>query len=154
MPESTPSRTFWGGSKGSGALAAVYAALFVAPGFYLPFFPVFLASLGFSPEAIGIAIGIPMGMRLLANPVAGILSDRWGRPRRFLAVLGLGSASAFVLMAILPGTHEDGFGLWHRDGVLAFAGHNLFKHAPSLGELLADAALGGAPDPLLSPPPG
>ncbi len=84
-------------------LSAVYAALFVAPGFYLPFFPVFLVSLGFSPEAIGIAVGIPMGVRLLANPVAGIFSDRWGRPRRFLAVLGLGAAAAFVLMAILPG---------------------------------------------------
>lgn len=93
-----------GGSGGSGTLSAVYAALFVAPGFYLPFFPVFLASLGFSPEAIGIAIGIPMGMRLLANPVAGVLSDRWGRPRRFLAVLGAGAASAFALMAVLPGT--------------------------------------------------
>ena len=85
-------------------LAAVYAALFIAPGFYLPFFPVFLVSLGFSPEAIGFAIGIPMGVRLLANPVAGILSDRFGRPRRFLAALGLGAASAFVLMAVLPGT--------------------------------------------------
>ncbi len=104
MSDSAPSRTFLGGSKGSGTLSAVYAALFVAPGFYLPFFPVFLVSLGLSPEAIGIAIGIPMGVRLLANPVAGILSDRWGRPRRFLAVLGLGAASAFALMAVLPGT--------------------------------------------------
>jgi PPP family 3-phenylpropionic acid transporter len=89
---------------GSGTLSAVYAALFVAPGFYLPFFPVFLASQGFSPEAIGIAIGIPMGIRLFANPIAGILSDRSGRPRRFLAVVGVGAASAFMLMAILPGT--------------------------------------------------
>ncbi len=104
MTDSAPSRTPLGGSGGSGTLSAVYAALFVAPGFYLPFFPVFLASLGFSPEAIGIAIGIPMGMRLLANPVAGVLSDRWGRPRRFLAVLGAGAASAFALMAVLPGT--------------------------------------------------
>src|SRR4051812_19513946 len=39
-----------------------------------------------------------------------------------------------------------------RDGVLAFAGHNLFKHAPALGELLAGAALGDEPDPLLAPP--
>ncbi len=84
-------------------LAAVYAALFVAPGFYLPFFPVFLVALGFSPEAIGLAIGIPMGVRLVANPIAGILSDRFGRPRRFLAILGLGAAAAFALMAILPG---------------------------------------------------
>lgn len=93
-----------GERKSSATLAAVYGALFVAPGFYLPFFPVFLASLGFSPEAIGIAIGIPMGVRLLANPIAGILSDRFGRPRRFLAVLGIGAASAFGLMVVFPGT--------------------------------------------------
>lgn len=91
-----------GGSAGSGTLSAVYAALFVAPGFYLPFFPVFLASLSFSPEAIGVAIGIPIAVRLLSNPIAGVLSDRLGRPRRFLAALGFGAASAFVLMSILP----------------------------------------------------
>lgn len=92
-----------GGSTGSGTLSAVYAALFVAPGFYLPFFPVFLASLSFSPEAIGIAVGIPIAMRLFSSPIAGVLSDRLGRPRRFLAVLGFGAAAAFILMAVLPG---------------------------------------------------
>ena len=56
------------------------------------------------------------------------------------------------LFASLRGPDEDAIGLWERDGVLAFAGHNLFKHAPSLGDLLADAALGAAPDPVLSPP--
>lgn len=59
-----------------------------------------------------------------------------------------------VLRMITPlrGPDEDRFGLWRREGVLAFAGHNLFKHAPALGELLADAALGeGRPDPLLRP---
>lgn len=89
---------------GAVTLAVVYAAMFAAPGFYLPFFPVFLASLGLSPEAIGIAIGIPIGVRLFANPVAGILSDRAGRPRRFLAVLGIGGAIAFALMSVIPGT--------------------------------------------------
>lgn len=102
MSDSAPSRTPLDGSKGSGALAGVYAALFMAPGFYLPFFPVFLASLGFSPQAIGLALGIPMGVRLIANPVAGILSDRFGRPRRFLAVLGIGAAAAFWLMTVWP----------------------------------------------------
>jgi len=59
-----------------------------------------------------------------------------------------------VLRMITPlaGPDEDRFGLWTRDGVLAFAGHNLFKHAPSLAELLAGAALGDEPDPLLAPP--
>jgi sarcosine oxidase len=57
------------------------------------------------------------------------------------------------IMAPLAGPDEDRIGLWERDGVLAFAGHNLFKHAPRLGELLADAALsGGPPDPRLRPP--
>jgi sarcosine oxidase len=57
------------------------------------------------------------------------------------------------VIAPLRGPDEDRLGLWERDGVLAFAGHNLFKHAPRLGELLADAALGdGPPDPVLRPP--
>jgi glycine/D-amino acid oxidase-like deaminating enzyme len=57
------------------------------------------------------------------------------------------------IMAPLRGPDEDRIGLWERDRVLAFAGHNLFKHAPRLGELLADAALDeGPPDPRLRPP--
>jgi len=57
------------------------------------------------------------------------------------------------MIAPLRGPDEDAIGLWRRDGVLAFAGHNLFKHGPRLGELLADAALGdGPPDPRLRPP--
>jgi PPP family 3-phenylpropionic acid transporter len=103
LSDSRPSRTFLSGSNSSLTLAAVYAALFIPAGIYLPFFPVFLAAMGFTPEAIGIAIGLPMAMRLVANPIAGILSDRLGRPRRFLAVLGIGSALAFILMALLPG---------------------------------------------------
>jgi sarcosine oxidase len=55
------------------------------------------------------------------------------------------------LTTALRGLGDDAFGLWQRDGVLAFAGHNLFKHAPMLGELLADAALGAEPDPVLRP---
>jgi PPP family 3-phenylpropionic acid transporter len=103
LPDSRPKDTHSGGLGSPRALPAVYAALFVGPGFYLPFFPVFLASLEFSPQAIGLAIGIPMGVRLIANPVAGIFSDRFGRPRRFLAVLGVGSAVCFGLMALVSG---------------------------------------------------
>jgi sarcosine oxidase len=39
--------------------------------------------------------------------------------------------------------HEDGVAAWQSDSVLFLAGNNLFKHAPALGEALADAALGG-----------
>jgi sarcosine oxidase len=60
-----------------------------------------------------------------------------------------------VLRMITPlrGPDEDRFGLWARDGVLAFAGHNLAKHAPRRRARRAHAALGdGPPDPLLRPP--
>jgi sarcosine oxidase len=47
----------------------------------------------------------------------------------------------------LPGG-RDQFQAWQRDGVTALAGHNLFKFAPVLGELLAEAAQDGTPEPL------
>jgi sarcosine oxidase len=45
---------------------------------------------------------------------------------------------------------DDAFVLRESGGVLVLAGHNLFKHAPRLGELLAQAALGDERHPLLS----
>jgi sarcosine oxidase len=38
--------------------------------------------------------------------------------------------------------HEDGVGVWEAGPVHFLAGNNLFKHAPALGEALAEAALG------------
>ncbi|MFD0207294.1 MULTISPECIES: NAD(P)/FAD-dependent oxidoreductase [Saccharothrix] len=43
------------------------------------------------------------------------------------------------VMTKLP-VGSDGLRVWHRPGVSAVAGHNLFKLAPALGELLADTA--------------
>lgn len=103
MPERAANRTGSKPPRPALALAAVYAALFVSAGFYLPFFPLFLSASSLSPEAIGLIVAVPMAMRLFANPAAGTLSDRIGRPRRFLAALGLGAALAFALMALVPG---------------------------------------------------
>ena len=47
------------------------------------------------------------------------------------------------VMSKLP-AGSDALGVWHTAGVGAVVGHNLFKMAPVLGELLADTALGGA----------
>lgn len=38
---------------------------------------------------------------------------------------------------------SDGVAVWETDSMFFVAGHNLFKHAPALGEALAEAALGG-----------
>ncbi|MFD8963020.1 hypothetical protein ACFV0W_40340 [Streptomyces anulatus] len=44
------------------------------------------------------------------------------------------------VMTKLP-AGSDALRAWHTPGVTAVAGHNLFKMAPVLGELLADTAL-------------
>lgn len=54
--------------------------------------------------------------------------------------------------ATVLGGHPEAFGLYRAGAVAAFAGGNLFKHAPALGPLLADAMLEGRADPLLAPP--
>jgi glycine/D-amino acid oxidase-like deaminating enzyme len=54
-------------------------------------------------------------------------------------------------LTILP-WHPDAFALWEAGSVLVFAGHNLFKFAPVLGRLLAEAALDGRISPELRPP--
>jgi hypothetical protein len=48
--------------------------------------------------------------------------------------------------------HTEALGLYEAGPVAGFAGGNLFKHAPALGPLLADAVLEGRADPVLAPP--
>ena len=54
-------------------------------------------------------------------------------------------------LTILP-WHPDAFAVWEAGAVLVFAGHNLFKFAPVLGDLLADACRSGEIPPELRPP--
>jgi sarcosine oxidase len=50
--------------------------------------------------------------------------------------------------------HTEALGLYEAGPVAGFAGGNLFKHAPALGPLLADAVLEGRVDPVLASAPG
>ena len=72
------------------------------------------------------------------------------------ALPGLGPERRGVVRCastILAGDPEN-FGLYPADppGAAVFAGGNLFKFAPLLGELLADALLEDRIDPALAPP--
>jgi sarcosine oxidase len=49
--------------------------------------------------------------------------------------------------------HRDAFACWTAGPVTLFAGNNLFKHAPALGRLLADAVSSGRIPALLAPGP-
>lgn len=46
---------------------------------------------------------------------------------------------------------NDGIAAWMTDGITTIAGNNLFKHAPALGELLADAVCSGEAPDILRP---
>ena len=39
--------------------------------------------------------------------------------------------------------NEDAIGIWQQDDIIAIGGHNLWKMAPALGRILAEAAAGG-----------
>ncbi len=93
-----------GDRGGRRSLAGAFGALFLAIGVYMPFFPVFLAARGLSPEVIGIAIAIPTLVKLMVLPPAGWLWDRIDRPRAMLAAIGLGAAAGFALVGFAPGT--------------------------------------------------
>ncbi|HLL28334.1 MAG TPA: MFS transporter [Xanthobacteraceae bacterium] len=90
--------------RGPLATAAGYSALCAAIGVQMPFLPLFLTARGLGPEAIGIAIAMPMAIRLVAMPLAGVVSDRSGMPRAVLAALGLASAAVFALVGLVAGT--------------------------------------------------
>eukprot|EP01037_Dinobryon_pediforme_P035679 gene35679-42196_t len=88
-------------------VAAVYGALFIALGIYLPFFPLLLAARGLNDPQIAIVIAAPMAVRALAAAPLGLLADRIGDRR--LVLLGytgltalaftlLGSGSGYALM--------------------------------------------------------
>ncbi|MEO1291635.1 MAG: MFS transporter [Pseudomonadota bacterium] len=76
--------------------AALYSGLFLALGAQVAFGPVWLAEWGLSEGEIGTLLTVAICVRIGAGLALPILSDRWGRPRRMIFVLGLICALAFA----------------------------------------------------------
>ena len=85
------------------ALGSAFLMSCAMLGIQMPFFPIFLAERGLGPDAIGLALALPMAIRLVAMPAAGVLSDHSGTPRTVLVGLGLAAAAAFALVGFAPG---------------------------------------------------
>ena len=99
------------GSAFAWRLAIFYAALFVALGVQLPFLPLWLAAKGLDAGAIGIALALPMIVRVFAIPLATRGADRHDALRMAIviaagmAVLGYGAVgvaqgAAVITMAL------------------------------------------------------
>ncbi len=88
----------------SGRLAVFYAALFVLMGVQLPFLPVWLKAKGLDVGLIGVALAVPMIVRVAAVPLATRAADRRDALRGALMVAGVASCAGYGLLALAPGT--------------------------------------------------
>jgi MFS transporter, PPP family, 3-phenylpropionic acid transporter len=80
-----------------------YALLLAGPGVFLPFFPLWLANRGLSPSEIGLALAIPMIMRVIASaPFARIGDGRLG-PRRTFLLMVCATALGYGALALAQG---------------------------------------------------
>jgi PPP family 3-phenylpropionic acid transporter len=94
----------------SSRVAALYAAMFVAFGIQLPFFPVWLAAKGVDPGMIGVVLAAPILVRIFAITWATRWADRHDALRAAIvfsavagvlgyALVGLASGAAAILVA-------------------------------------------------------
>jgi PPP family 3-phenylpropionic acid transporter len=86
-------------------LALFYAGVFFLVGIQLPFWPVWLAGRGLSVSEIGVVLAAALWVKVIVNPLAGLLADRTGRRRGVMILLAATNLAGFLLF--VP-TH----GLW------------------------------------------
>ncbi len=79
-------------------LSALSALIFGTMGVFLPFFPVWLESLSFPAVKIGLILAGIQVARILASPLSGALTDRFGRLRPMISLLGAATFFGFGLL--------------------------------------------------------
>ena len=84
-------------------LALVYAALFLAVGWYLPLFPVWLSAQGLDPGAIGFVLAAFQFTRIVGTPAGTRLSDRYGTPKGGIVLSALATVMALVVVGNASG---------------------------------------------------
>lgn len=84
-------------------LSFLIAGLFAGLGIYFPFFPVFLAGRGLSPDEIALVLFLPIVIRAAAAPFVSSLADRRIDPAAFLAYSNLAVGALFACAALVSG---------------------------------------------------
>jgi len=83
-------------------LGLVYAALFLAAGWYLPLFPLWLSARGLDPGAIGIVLAAFQFTRIAGTPAGTRLADRYGTPK---SAIVLASCATSLVMLVVAGAN-------------------------------------------------
>jgi PPP family 3-phenylpropionic acid transporter len=84
-------------------ISLFYVAVFAVVGVQLPFWPVFLAGRGADATEIGVILALPLLVKLVANPIAGIVADRLGSRRAVMTGLAAAALAAFSLFGLVEG---------------------------------------------------
>ncbi|HET6690167.1 MAG TPA: hypothetical protein VFG74_04810, partial [Miltoncostaeaceae bacterium] len=112
-----------------------------------------------APGVTGYGTALPGGAMALGTHAADDLAQDEAvavtRAWASAALPGLDPAPAGLLAcdSVQLGDDPDAFALTGDGPAAVFTGGNLFKHAPALGPMLAEAMLDGRRDPLLAPDP-
>ncbi|MPZ38528.1 MAG: MFS transporter [Rhizobiales bacterium] len=85
-------------------MAMFYASTFVVLGVYLPFLPLWLAAKGLEAGTIGIVLAMPMGLRLVAIPLATRAADRRDALRAVIMAATLAALVGFATLAFTTDT--------------------------------------------------
>ncbi|ARJ65581.1 MFS transporter permease [Magnetospirillum sp. ME-1] len=81
-------------------LGAYYAALFVAVGIHIPFWPLWLQDRGLSASEIGWVAAAGYLTRILASPVIGHLADHGGERRQLMIRLAVAAGLVWLLLPL------------------------------------------------------
>ena len=109
-----------------------YAAIFLAVGIHLPFWPAWLQFRGLNETEISIMLSMGVWVRALANPLVAHFADRSGRHRRIIVISAAGGVITYAMFAVVEG-------FWALFVVNLLAG-TLFMSLIPLGENLASRA--------------
>ncbi|MFQ5898575.1 MAG: MFS transporter [Candidatus Methylomirabilia bacterium] len=134
-------RQFWGGirevlsSRTVIIASTLEAALYVGYGAFLGFFPPYAKGIGLNDAQIALVMGFQLATTMLAKPLAGRLSDQFGRRPMILAGLFLSAATLPVIPTLVS--------LWLLFPVSALFGLGVAIVTPSTTALVADLVRAG-----------
>ncbi|MDX8410413.1 MAG: MFS transporter [Mariprofundaceae bacterium] len=77
-----------------------YASYFAGMGLILPFFPIYLARLGWDNGMVGLFVGILAFTKVLSPPVAGHLLDQSRRRHAYITAFILAAALAIIMLPL------------------------------------------------------
>ena len=109
-----------------------YAAIFLAVGIHLPFWPAWLEFRGLSAAEISLILSVGVWIRAFANPFIAHFADRSGAHKKIIMISAGGGVITYALFGL-----ADGFWMLFLVNILASA---MFMALIPLGENLASRA--------------